>query len=261
MPGIHRFLMGFLLAASAAGAGVPAGTETNAFWFPVGERLRYRLYWGFIPVGTAELESAWTEFEGRPHLALRAWARTTAILSAIFPVDDRVESIVDPETFLPVQYEQILNEGRHHRHDLFTFDHAGRKAYWRSLLKERSRIVDIGPDTRDVLTLLYAMRAEGLSVGEQRMFRVVVDEKLYDLFVEGLEYEILEAAGAGDVRCLKVEPQAQFGGIFVRKGRVQAWFTDNARRICVRMTGRVPVASVKAVLTEVGGPGASAWAE
>ena len=247
--------------SAAARAETPANAPTNTFWFPMGERLTYRLYWGFIRVGSAVMETAWTEIDGRPYLAIRASARTTAILSAIYPVDDRIESIVDPDTFLPIRYEQRLNEGRHHRHDLFTFDHAGRKAYWRSLLKERSRVVDIGPDTRDVLTLLYAMRGEGMAVGEERTFRVVVDEKLYDLLVKGLRCEDIKVHKVGRVRCLKVVPEAKFGEIFVRKGRVQAWFTDNPRHICVRMSGQVPVASVKAILVGVGGPDADGWAK
>jgi hypothetical protein len=231
------------LAGSAA-AQAPA-------WFPVGERLTYRMYWGFIPVGTAELSTEWIAFDGGRKIAIRAAAQTTSFMSHIYAVDDRIETIVDPETFLPIRYEQRLSEGRHRRHDLFVFDHAGGKAYWRSLLKQRSHIVEIDADTRDVLSLLYYMRSQPFAVDEERAFRVVVDEKLYDLIVTGLRVETRTEPDGEPVETLKVEPQAKFGEIFLRKGRVHLWFTEDARRLCVLMTGKMPIASVRAVLTGV----------
>jgi hypothetical protein len=230
-------------------AGRAAG-QTN-LWFPVGERLTYRMFWGFIPVGTAELSTEWIAFDGGRKIAIRAQARTSAFMSAIYEVDDWIETIVDPETFLPIRYEQRLHEGRHRRHDLFIFDHKGRKAFWRSLLKQRSHVVDIDADTRDVLSLVYFMRSQPFAVDEERTFRVVVDEKLYDLIVTGLRKEAREGPDGEPVETLKVEPQARFGEIFTRKGRIHLWFTDDARRLCVLMTGKMPIASVRAVLTGV----------
>ena len=61
------------------------------------------------------------------------------------------------------------------------------------------------------------------------------------------------------VECLEVEPEAKFGGIFNRKGKVKLWFSRDDRRLCAKMTGKVPLAKVKAVLIEVVGPGDDNW--
>ena len=237
----------FVLAAGGA-----AG-QTN-LWFPVGERLSYRLYWGMIRVGTAELTTEWIAFDGGRRLAICARARTTPFMSKIYAVDDWIETIVEPESFLPIRYEQRLNEGRHRRHDLFIFDHPGRKAHWRSMLKQESHVVDIGADTRDVLSLVYYMRSQPFAIGDERRFHVVVDDKLYDLTVAGRKTETLTGLDGADVQCLRVEPQAKFGEIFVRKGRLNLWFTDDRSRVCLLMTGKMPIASVKAVLVDISGP-------
>lgn len=228
-----------------------APAMTNDLWFPVGEKLLYKLYWGIIPVGRAEMTTTWVEEDGRHLIALRATARTTSIVAKIYPVDDFIESVVDPETFLPLRYVQRLKEGRHLRHDKTIFDHKARKAYWESGLDRSANEIEIAPDSRDVLCLIYYMRSKGFEVGQETKFRVLVNEKLYDLKVIGVKYEKIRVRGLGRLRCLKVEPKAGFGEIFVRKGRIQLWFSDDERHICTRMTAKVPLASIKAILVGV----------
>jgi hypothetical protein len=236
--------------------------STNDFWFPVGEKLTYRLYWGVIPVGSCEMTTQWVDHEGRRMLAIRATAKTTSIVSKIYPVDDYIESLITPETFFPDHYTQHLHEGRHVRNDLITFYHKRGVARWKSAKSNESsetKEIRIETDTRDVLCLAYYMRSKGLSVGQTEKFRVLVDDKIYDLQITGLGYEEMDIEDFGKIKCLTVEPKARFGQIFVKKGRVTLWFSEDERRICTRMSGKLSFASLKAILTGVEGPGDDAW--
>jgi len=245
---------GFGLADEAG----PAGT--NGLWFPVGEKLTYQVYWGVIRVGLAEFSTGWrVGSNGTSNIVIRARAKTSGMVNRIFPVDDDVESEVDPATFLPVRFTQILNEGRHHRHDIFTFDYSNRVAVWEAPLKKRTKVVPIGADTRDILTFIYFMRSKGYEVGRAETFQVVTNSKVYDLFVKGIRLETLELGDFGSMECLMVEPRAKFGEIFQRRGQAWLWFSQDERRVCVRMAAKVPVASVKCVLIGVDGPESDAW--
>jgi hypothetical protein len=237
--------------------------DTN-YWFPVGEQLSYKLYWGIIPVGKALFTSEWTEMEGKKYILLRATADTTSLMAKIYPVHDIIESTVDPTNFLPVRYVQKLREGRHKRDDSITFNHTNGIALWENTGKVKpgrpsSAQIAIQPDTRDVLTLAYYMRKKGMTAGQKENFRVVVDNKLYDLELNGLKILPMDAAGREDVECIEVEPKAKFGAIFVRKGDVRLWFSQDPRRVCVKMSAKLPVASVKAILMGVEGPGDDDW--
>jgi len=240
---------------------VCSGT-TNELWFPVGEQLSYRMYWGVIPVGSCDMATKWVEQGGRNLLSITAVAKTTYVVSKIYPVDDFIESIVDPETFLPVRYTQIMHEGRRVRNDIVNFSHSNNVAYWQSAKQNVTNAVkeiEIGPDTRDVLSLAYFMRSKGLDVGQTEKFRVLVDDKIYDLSITGLKYEEMKVEDFGTVKCLVVEPKAKFGEIFVRKGRVILWFSEDGRHICTRMEGKLTFANLKAILGGVSGPGDDAW--
>jgi len=249
-----------LCALSCRGAATNAPPEAaGALWFPVGESMEYRLYWGVIPVGTAKLWTEWVEKDGRRCVALKGEAESNGVLKHIFPVHDEVTSIVDPATFLPLLYEQKLREGRHFRHDRFVFDHVRCKAGWTSVATSKRREIDIDMETRDVLSFTYFMRKSGFEEGKTELFRVVVDEKVYDLELSGLVSEQVRLDDFGKVGALKIEPRAKFGGVFTRGGRVLLWVSDDPRHICVRMVGLLPVATAKGILTSLKGPGSSEW--
>jgi hypothetical protein len=87
----------------------------------------------------------------------------------------------------------------------------------------------------------------------------MADDKIYDLFVKALGEETVKLATFGAVKSMKLEPTAAFDGLFVRKGRMTVWVSQDKRNLVTRMVAGVPVASIKVVLSEVRGPGDDFW--
>ena len=52
-----------------------------------------------VSVGTCRITTQWVEEDGRTLLAIRYRTRSNKVIAVIYPVDDKIESIVDPETF------------------------------------------------------------------------------------------------------------------------------------------------------------------
>lgn len=251
-----------LAAALAALTAQSARASTNDLWFPVGETLNYRLYWGIIPVGKTQIWSEWVEEDGKKFIALRMTAKTGRIVSAIYPVDDYIESIVSPDTFLPIRYKQILKEGRKkRRNEIWHFDHAAESVVHHDFRKSETNTLEIAQDTRDILTFIYYMRRPQASVDKTKIFKVIADDKVYDLMLGEVRRETIKLGRFGRVRTLHLEPTAKFGGIFNRKGRIWVWFSDDDRRVCVQMVGKIPVADFRAVLSTVSGPGEDGWVD
>jgi len=94
---------------------------------------------------------------------------------------------------------------------------------------------------------------------ETRTYNVMTDEKLYELIIEAGRKERLSLAKYGRIDSLKIEPKGKFDGMFVRKGRMWLWVSDDPRYVIVRATASVPVASIKIILREVRGPGDDFW--
>lgn len=232
-------------------APLPEGVTEAPDWFPVGETLNYNLYWGIIPVGRASLSTDWVTVGTRTLLRIKTTARTTAIVRALYPVNDYVESLVDPSTMLPVQYLQQLNEGRKHRNDRIVFDHGSKRAVWRNDKTDEAHVLIISEDTRDILAFTYYMRSKAYDEKTGMTADVIVDEKLYNLTIKGVRTEQIKINGIEDkVPCFVMEPHAQFGEIFSRKGVVHIWCTQDARRLCAKLLAFLPFADFTAELND-----------
>jgi hypothetical protein len=257
---------GVFLAAVWLAAGAWAGDTTDvvegpALWFPVGEGMVYRIYWGIIPVGEAQITTAWIRDNGRTLLEVSYRARSNKVLSTLYPVDDRIQTFVDPETFRPVYFTMDMKEGRHRKQEVTTFDYEGGVCRWQSLLKNKEKTFAIDAETRDLVTFMYFARRTGFVPGVDHRFRVMADEKVYDLSIKAQkDLEPIELPNHGTVSCLRLDPEAQFNGIFMRTGKATVWVSNDSRRLTTKVTASVPiVGSVKAVLISVTGPGDDAW--
>jgi hypothetical protein len=253
----------FLLSVLSAKAEVTNKVDrlvlpTN-LWFQIGEELGYKIYWGIIPVGSATIKTEWTELNGRKLIAIRYRALSNKVISTIYPVDSTIESLIDPETFKSVRFTKNLREGKHRSHEVTEFDYQDLTANWTSLAKGTKKTFPLEAETRDLVAFLYAIRAQPFVPNETSQYRVMADDDIYDLWVKVKDREPVKLPVFGKVDSIRVEPEAAFNGIFVRKGKITVWVSDDNRRFVTRVVGSVPVADIDVVLCEVHGPGDDSW--
>jgi len=246
-------------APAATNAAPPALVNAARLPFPVGEEITYEIHWGILPVGRVRVVYERTEFQGRSLLAIRSTARTSRLLEKFYPVNDRLESLVDPATFLPVRFTKQLSEGRYWTHEITTFDHARRQAHFESLKSGVQQTYPIDADTRDILSMMYYLRSRPFVVGTKPQYRAAADDKLYDFQVDVQKNEKVKTDHYGTVPCVKLEPLASFQGLFIRKGRAWFWVSRDPRQLAVKLAAEVPVASISLSLDRVSGPGTDTW--
>jgi Protein of unknown function (DUF3108) len=239
--------------------GLPWDDPPPDLWFPVGEEIDYDIQWGFFKVGEATSKAEWLNVDGRRMLSLSMEAESNGIVEKLYPVKEFMQTILDPVTFLPVSFEKDSHEGRHHHHEITTFDHVAKKGHWKSLLKDQQKDFDIEADTRDLMGLMYWIRKNPILVGETREYQVMTDEKMYDLEVKAGKRDRVGLKKYGKVSCIKMEPKGKFNGMFVRKGRMWLWLSNDERYVICRVVASVPVASIKIMLRRVRGPGDDFW--
>ncbi len=239
--------------------GTPWNDPPPELWFPVGEEIDYEIFWGIFMVGKATARAEWLERNGRRLLTLTVEGKSNGLVEKLYPVELFMQTVLDPVTFLPLTFEKRNREGRHRYHEMTVFNHRKRKGHWQSLLKDKQKTFAIEPETRDLMGLMYWIRKEPVRAGEVRQFNVMTDEKLYELILEAGRKEPVTLATYGKVDCIKMEPKGKFNGMFVRKGRMWVWVSDDPRYTICRIAASVPVASIKIMLKTVRGPGDDFW--
>lgn len=256
---MNMFVLTELRASELLDPVEPPPSASN-LWFEVGERLTYDIYWGFFHVGETVVTTTWVKHDdGRTLLQILFKTRTNRVVEQLYPVEDVQETLIDPETFLPVYNLIRSRQGKRTQHEITRFDHQGKKAYWESLKKNKTKVVDIESDTRDIISSMYFIRSKKFQVGDVIEMKVFTDEKLYDLFVKIPKKERVELANYGKVGSLRFDPEAAFNGLFVRKGKMFIWVSDDARRLCTQISAEVPVAKIHIKLSSVSGPGRDFW--
>lgn len=237
-----------------------ADRQDYDLWFPVGERLYYRAYWGIVYVATAVISSFWDQDrDGNDVIVLRVEAKSNRVLSAIFPVDNLMETRVNPETFLPISYMRRWRHGRREAHEITTFNHEEGKAYVHDILDDERYELKIDPDTRDLISFTYYMRKKELDPRTITYYRVMSDDKIYDLELETGSVERIRTDKHGRMDVLRVEPKAEFEGVVRDRGQTDLWISRDPRRLSVLIEVTVPVARVRLRLSDVRGPGKDFW--
>ena len=217
-------------------------------------------YWGFIPIGKARLVTRWIREGERWLLAIRIRTRSNRVIATVYPVDDVIETIVDPVPFRPLVFTKDLKEGRHRYHEITTFDYEKGMAQWMSVTKQETREYAITPELRDLISFMYFLRSKKFPDALDAEYRVVADEKIYTLTTTTHGREKKRIGHFGKVPCVEVEPHAEFQGLFVHEGRLRLWVSLRDRPLITYIKARTTLGSVRAVLSEVHGPGNDFWA-
>ena len=241
--------------------GPPWEDPPPELWFPVGEEVDYEVFWGLFMVGEATAKTEWLNRDGRRLLSISVRGKSNGLVEKIYPVNEFLQTILEPVTFLPLSFEKESHDGGRHSHEFTTFDHAAKKGYWKSILKNKEKEFDIDADTRDLLGLMYWIRKDPIGVNETRKYNAMVDETITELNIEAGKLNQVALEEYGKVSCIKMEPKGKFHGMFSRKGRMWLWLSNDQRYTICRAVASVPVASIKIMLKRVRGPGDDFWTQ
>ena len=217
--------------------------------FKPGERLVYTIAWFSIPAGTTVMEvGEGPPIEGRPAYRFVTSAKTNSFVSAFYPVDSRVESIMDANAHLPQRLLFRRREGKRKNDFDVTFNHAEHKV--NSIKDGVAETLPLPEGAQDGLSCLYYLRSLPTMVpGTSVFMNVHHDRKNYrvEIRVEGLERV---KSPWGEVETLRLLAVMPFQGIFLNEGNIRIWVTNDARRIPVLMRAKVVVGAVTATLVQ-----------
>jgi hypothetical protein len=86
---------------------------------------------------------------------------------------------------------------------------------------------------------------------EKPIFIDVFDSgKMWSVEVQTLGRERIKTP-AGEFDTIKIKTYPKYEGVFMHKGEIFIWFTDDARKIPVLMHSTISIGSIVATLTEI----------
>ncbi|MCH2215870.1 MAG: DUF3108 domain-containing protein [Flavobacteriales bacterium] len=223
--------------------------DINQSAFGEGEYLRFRLHYGLIDAGEAELSiyKAQKKFAGRDALHVVGKGRTLGMFNWFFKVKDRYETYLDEEGIFPWEFIRDIKEGGYEKFQTYRF-HQDKAA----VTTNKGDTFKIPPLSQDMLSSFYFARTLDFSQakpGDVYTIPTFVDDEQYPLMIKYLGREKLKTR-TGTYRCMKFVPVVQEGRIFEEEEDMTVWITDDKNRIPVLAKAKVLVGSIKMELVE-----------
>jgi hypothetical protein len=218
--------------------------------FGLGERLLFDVGYGFLHAGEAVMTVAAVEtLFNRPCYRITCDVQSAGLFSFLYKVRDHYESYMDVAGLFPWKFEQHIQEGGYRRDFSAVFDQYHEKA----ITSEKE--YDIPEYVHDVVSALYFVRTldfTGKRPGARTHLQNFFQDKTYPLDVKYLGRQTVEVE-AGTFDCIIIEPLVKEGGLFKSEGRIIVWFTDDDRKIPVKVSTKVLIGSIDAELKEYSG--------
>jgi hypothetical protein len=248
-----KFFLPVVLAAVSALAIRPPQQTTTAITtdtppvpaihqlFAAGETLDYNLTWLRISGGAARMTISGAD-DGTYRIT--SVAKSGAAVARFVKVKDEIETTVARSTFTTLRFIKRHDEKGEKKEDITTVEDgvATRR-------RKKVKSVRVPTPVYDPISVIYYLRTLNLSPGATHELALVSDAKLYNVHVHVRRRERIQTP-AGTFDTVMVEPSMESGGVN-REERLFVWYTDDERRIPVRIRTEIKVGAITATLTGI----------
>lgn len=223
--------------------------------FLPGEELTYSLSWGLIPVGSATMRVLPNKiFNGESCQVLQFKVQTNSFADAFYKVRTTVESIVDQNFKKSLYYKKSQREGSTVREIEVEFDYKLMKCRYYEGDQIRSEI-SIPGEAFDPLAIAYHFRFNQLTPNFTKSLPTCDGRRYREIIVTTGKRERVSVP-AGKFWAFGTIPEMQnLSGVFKKSpdGILRVWYSDDSRRIPVKISSKVVVGSFKARLETTSG--------
>lgn len=224
----------------------PPRTFNKPVPFKPGEKLVYRVHYGWFTAGEATFEVYPKIYMvyNQPAYVFRGSGKTASAFEWFYKVRDYMDSYVDTAQMRPLLYYRWVNEGDFHFVDTVIFDYTKYRIY------ARKGVFEMHTWVMDMLGAFYYARrldVRRMPPGTVVPIPVFLDDKVYDLGMKILGRETITTE-LGTFRCIKITPLVVADRVFRGREEMIMWVTDDENLIPVKITSPIIVGSVSATL-------------
>lgn len=223
--------------------------------FRVGEKVTFDVSYFNVTAGELNMEvKPFVTVNGKRAYHFEASGKTTPFFSKVYAVDDRVTTYLDYEEMRPLSLQISIKESNQLGETRTFYDWKNLKAsYWqKKIVKgkgERNKKLDwdILAYSQNVVSVAWYLRTFKLEPGKKHAIRIADEGKNIVFTGEVLRREKLKTP-VGELNTVVMSPRITADGVFKPIGEVLIWFTDDDRKLLVRLESKIKIGTVVAKL-------------
>jgi len=221
-----------------------------------GEKLTFDVSWSVFPAGKLTATLSRDNDGPRDFYRVTTTADSEGFASLLYKVQDKFQSVFNPETVRSIEISKQINEGSRHKITKITFDRKRGLA----ILDERDagsgdehpkhEEHEIPPCAQDIITAFYYVRSQPLRVG-QSIKLAVNDGSKTKIVVAAVTGRKKIQTPLGDREALRVEPSV-FGNLYEdKKGKIVIWFSDDEYHFPLRIRAALKMGAITGTLSSI----------
>lgn len=222
--------------------------------FTTGEKLEYRVHYGFITAGEAviSVDPKIYERNGRPCYKINVLGKSTPGFDIILRIRDNWGSFLDTTHLIPHQSYRTIEEGRYRKNEIVDFDHKEREAEVKVWDRKKKAFKEpknyrIPSGVQDLVSGYYFLRNinySRLRPGDKIGVKAFFEDSLYNFKVKYLGKEMVETK-LGEFRAIKLSPIMPENELFDGENSIRVWLSDDPNKIPLKIEADMFVGSVE----------------
>ncbi|MCB0428999.1 MAG: DUF3108 domain-containing protein [Flavobacteriales bacterium] len=226
--------------------------EVDTQPFKIGEKLKYRVHYGIVDAGEAQLEvQSSRKIGSRSVYHIVGSGKSQGAFDWFFKVRDRYETYMDSLALFPWVFVRRVDEGGYKLEQDYIFNQFKNKVK----SQQKQAEYEVPDNVQDILSAFYFARALDFSdakPGTEYEIPTFIDEELWPFRIKYVGSEELKTK-LGTFRVLKFNPVIQIGRVFKAEEDLTIWITDDPNHIPVRLQAEVLVGSIKMDIKSING--------
>ncbi|MFT3780557.1 MAG: DUF3108 domain-containing protein [Nibricoccus sp.] len=208
--------------------------------FSDGERLVYKVSWGFLGAGEIEMMAkAETGPDGKQLMRITNTIASKGLVRGMYRFDNKAEVLIERDTDRMLWVAEKGMERSKPTESRTDFDYSAKIAHHKDTYRpNRSRDIPLPSDAEpiDLLSALVQTRHWNIKVGDARDLLVYFGRDLYSITIRAEGVEEVDTP-LGDFQALVLTPRMEKQppqGVF-KKGEIKVWIAQSGDRLPVKM--------------------------
>lgn len=234
-----KFAKSCLLALSFISAMIVYAEPFTAFGD--GERLVYKVSWGFIGAGQIEIVAkAEAGPDGKPLIRITNTIASKGLVRGMYRFDNRAEVLIERETSRMLWVAEKGTERSKQTESRTDFDYPANLAHHKDTQRpNRNCDIPLKPEAlpMDLLSALVQTRHWDIKVGDAREVLVFFGRDIYPVTIRAEGTEEVDTP-MGDFQALVLCPRMEKEpprGVFKKGGEIKVWIAQSGARLPVKM--------------------------
>ncbi|MFN6945266.1 MAG: DUF3108 domain-containing protein [Cytophagaceae bacterium] len=260
LPGLLLFLMSFTLLSdnSSSTEGVDYA-EVGQDNFTKGEKLTYKVHYGFLNAGEATMEVHPKLYKVNNRVCYKAtvFGKSTGAFDMMLRIRDTWGAYIDSGAIIPQRSFRNIEEGKYRLKETVNFNYASKRAEF-----EWDRKGDISRDTfeihskiQDIVSGYFYLRTlnyNKLSMGDTIKVDAIFEDKVYDFQLKYMGKGVVSTK-FGKIDGILLTPIMPENTLFKGGESIRFWMSDDKNKIPVKIEADMFLGAVAMDLTSYEG--------